>query len=119
MQVSSILRKTTEGYTFFCPGCREIHHVWTHGTRGANWTFNENVEKPTFSPSILVTGKETEKDENNNWTGGWVRNPDGTAKDQVCHSFVTDGRIQFLPDCTHPLAGQIVDIPTLPQHLED
>jgi hypothetical protein len=29
----------------------------------------------------------------------------------VCHSFVTDGRIQFLEDCTHELAGQTVDLP--------
>ena len=29
----------------------------------------------------------------------------------TCHSFVTDGRIQFLADCTHPLAGQTVDLP--------
>jgi len=35
--------------------------------------------------------------------------PDGIPS--VCHSFVTDGRIQFLTDCTHALAGQTVDIP--------
>ncbi len=33
------------------------------------------------------------------------------APPAICHSFVTDGRIQFLSDCTHPLAGQTVDIP--------
>ncbi len=27
------------------------------------------------------------------------------------HSFVVDGHIQFLGDCTHELAGQTVDIP--------
>ena len=27
------------------------------------------------------------------------------------HSYVTDGRIQYLSDCTHPLAGQTVDLP--------
>jgi hypothetical protein len=32
-------------------------------------------------------------------------------KCSVCHSFVTDGRIQFLGDCTHALAGQTVDLP--------
>ena len=31
--------------------------------------------------------------------------------DDICHSFVTDGRIQFLGDCTHKLAGQTVDLP--------
>ena len=24
----------------------------------------------------------------------------------VCHSFVNDGQVQFLDDCTHELAGQ-------------
>lgn len=30
---------------------------------------------------------------------------------KVCHSFVTDGCIQYLGDCTHRLAGQTVDLP--------
>lgn len=28
-----------------------------------------------------------------------------------CHSFVVDGQMQFLGDCTHALAGQTVPIP--------
>jgi hypothetical protein len=28
-----------------------------------------------------------------------------------CHLFVRDGKIQFLPDCHHALAGQVVDLP--------
>ncbi len=32
------------------------------------------------------------------------------GKDEVCHSFVTDGQIQFLGDCTHKLAGQTVPL---------
>jgi hypothetical protein len=35
------------------------------------------------------------------------------APKQVCHSFITDGFIQFLDDCTHPLAGQTVEIPDM------
>ena len=30
---------------------------------------------------------------------------------EVCHSFITDGRIQFLNDCTHALAGHTVPLP--------
>jgi len=30
---------------------------------------------------------------------------------RVCYSFVTAGRIQFLSDCTHILAGKTVDLP--------
>jgi hypothetical protein len=35
----------------------------------------------------------------------------------VCHSFVTDGRIQFLGDCTHALANQTVELPDLPDYI--
>jgi hypothetical protein len=28
-----------------------------------------------------------------------------------CHSFVVEGQMQFLSDCTHEMAGQIVPIP--------
>jgi hypothetical protein len=27
-----------------------------------------------------------------------------------CHSFITDGKIEFLSDCTHSLAGQTVEL---------
>ena len=27
-----------------------------------------------------------------------------------CHSFVTDGKIRFLNDCTHEMAGETVDL---------
>lgn len=28
-----------------------------------------------------------------------------------CHSYITDGKIKFLADCHHSLAGQTVEIP--------
>ena len=60
--------------------------------------YNGDAEKPTFTPSVLVTynGSDAGKD---------------GAPPSVCHSFVTDGRIQFLADCTHALAGQTVGLP--------
>jgi hypothetical protein len=51
------------------------------------------LDKPTFQPSILARVERTD------------------GKIMVCHSFVADGKIQFLGDCTHKLAGQTVDIP--------
>ena len=30
--------------------------------------------------------------------------------DAICHSFITDGSIEFLPDCTHELAGKTVPL---------
>ena len=58
------------------------------------WNFNGDMEKPTFTPSLLVTGYLN------------AENPDG-----VCHSFITDGKIQYLSDCTHKLAGQTIELP--------
>jgi hypothetical protein len=74
---------------FFCPGCKYYHAVAVQPGRneqGATWSWNGDMEKPTFEPSVL-----TER---------------GT--DRQCHLFVRDGSIQFLSDCTHELAGQTV-----------
>ncbi len=92
---------------FFCPGCKESHQITVRddpNRQGPTWGYNGNPEAPTFTPSILVRWNEpSDKD----------CEFDNPAKDRqmVCHSFVTDGRIQFLNDCTHSLAGQTVDIP--------
>jgi hypothetical protein len=39
---------------------------------------------------------------------------DGEGGKDVCHSFVRDGQIQFLGDCTHALKGQTVERPEWP-----
>ncbi|MDP1925783.1 MAG: DUF6527 family protein [Thiobacillus sp.] len=113
-KLSDVLRNGIDnGLLFWCPGCDMAHGV-NHGSgTGPRWRWNGNVDKPTFSPSVLVT-----------WTQ-WVppaTDPETLKKidsgeivqreePRVCHSFVTDGRIQFLGDCTHHLAGQTVDLP--------
>lgn len=76
---------------FHCPACDEVHAVRT-GPNG--WQWNGDRDKPTLTPSVLVTGRGD--------------------PNYRCHSFVTDGRIQFLDDCSHALAGQTVDLPAFP-----
>ena len=56
------------------------------------WSWNGDVEKPTLKPSIL-TGANFEASEK-----------------LKCHSFVTDGKIEFLDDSTHEFAGQTMDL---------
>jgi len=110
----------TGGLQFECPGCRETHAVSISGGH-PGWTFNGDFERPTLSPSVLVR------------TGHYCNTPpvpgDCACDFQerypeedpwewpcaVCHSFVRDGQIQFLGDCTHALAGQTVDLPELPE----
>jgi len=76
------------------------------------WSFNGDLTRPTLSPSILAR------------SGHYVPGFNGVCECSgggeywgfrcyVCHSFVRDGRIEFLSDCTHPLAGQTVDLPCI------
>ncbi|WP_284090496.1 DUF6527 family protein [Acinetobacter pittii] len=79
-------------YMFKCPGCKYLHpfHVKAGAHHnGSIWNFNGDVEKPTFTPSLLVNDHYPES---------------------RCHFFLTDGKIQFLSDCHHELAGQTVDM---------
>lgn len=112
MQVSSRLRKYAGGYMHWCPACEEMHPL------PDGWKFDGNLEKPTFHPSFRHTGFQTEK-LNGEWTGEWVRGADGKPLPWVCHYHLTAGGIQYCPDCTHALAGKLVPLPVLPEHLRD
>jgi len=105
-QLSPILRNIEGGkVSFWCPGCDEAHAITVNRPdKSPNWGWNGDAIKPTFTPSILVRGgdylDELVSDENPH---GWI--------DTICHSFVTDGNIQFLGDCTHALANKTVSLP--------
>jgi len=94
----------------WCPGCDEHHAVPvtkpSNGDGGA-WAFNGDEEKPTLSPSILVRGARPISSEE---AERIMRREHFEPIQTVCHSFVTDGRIQFLSDSTHALAGQTVEL---------
>lgn len=98
----SKLHRSGDRWLFECPGCGCCHFA------NDTWTFNGDQEKPTFRPSILVTGKRdiTDDEHARIMAGEKVE-----ISDKRCHSFVTDGRIEFLSDCTHELKGQTVDLP--------
>lgn len=95
-QVSSKLRSVTGGFSHWCPGCERMH-VLPH-PRG--WTFNGDLERPTFSPSFRHDWRDA---------GG----------ERVCHYFLQDGKLQFCGDAWHGLAGQTVELPALPAWLVD
>ena len=91
-----LVEGTKGSYAFRCPGCKRIHVVTTkdEGYPHPIWDFNGDVEKPMFHPSVYCSTA------NGHFT-------------EICHSFVTLGKIQFLDDCTHPLKGQMVDLPDI------
>ncbi len=97
--LSTKLRSAEDGgILFWCPGCDGAHQVKVGQGAGPRWGYNGNPDAPTFTPSVLVR-----------YEGADADTPEGIPS--VCHSFVTDGRIQFLGDCTHHLAGQTVALP--------
>lgn len=106
--LSPILRNGSDGrLTWWCPGCNHAHMIQVGEGTGPRWTWNGDAARPTFSPSVLVTWKEP---------SDVPEQFDDAAYDvpKVCHSFVVNGAMQFLGDCTHALAGQTVPIPTWP-----
>lgn len=116
--ISKVLREAEGGILMFhCPGCKEIHQIQIGAGPGPRWGYNGNPDKPTFTPSVLVTGvKFTEKGEADfdAWHDAGCPDRNGEpfeSQPMRCHSFVTDGRIQFLSDCTHELVGQTVNLP--------
>jgi hypothetical protein len=94
------------GYGHWCPGCNGGHEIDTEraNSSGSKWTFDGDMERPTFSPSINLK----------------INTPDMGAHYQpgvastVCHYFIRAGQIQFLGDCTHDLRGKTVPMPDIP-----
>jgi hypothetical protein len=93
---------------FWCPGCNLPHGI-VHGSPNG-WTWNGSLELPTFSPSVLVQRT----------MGNYKSADDPEYKEvtEVCHSFVSEGVIQFLSDCTHLLTNQYVELPLWPYDVE-
>ena len=88
--------ETEKSLVFKCPGCKEYHPVRIRSNDGVrpSWEWNGDRDKPTFRPSLLVR---------TNFVNGHPTT--------ICHSFITDGNIQFLGDCTHDLKNQTVALP--------
>ena len=87
----------TIGYSYPCPSCG-LHHAiyirpYKHPTTGASWSFSGSEDSPTFEPSVLLQVQFT---------------TDRLPK--ICHAFVSDGKIYYLADSTHHLAGQTINM---------
>ena len=106
------MRRGQGGFFHWCPGCEEMHIL------PDSWTFDGNLEKPTFTPSfkhegiqrVFVDGK---------WTGEWKRDGNGNTIPYICHYVLTAGMLNFGGDSTHALASQVVPLPVLPPGFTD
>lgn len=83
------------GLSYWCPACRLLHSVKT--TKGG-WHWNGDVDSPTIQPDQMHQFSGIQK--------------------VVCHLIIIDGFVKFYSDCTHGLAGTIVPLPDLPDHMQ-
>jgi hypothetical protein len=91
------------GYLHWCPGCEESH------TLPSGWTFNGDLERPTFTPSFKHEGRKRVFI-NREWVGEWLRDAKGDTIPYICHYILTDGVLNFCGDSTHSLAGKSVPL---------
>lgn len=86
------------GYYIWCQGCNAAHFYPTTLGHPEHWTFDGNLESPTFTPSLLH----------------YYTHPETKQRITVCHINVTKGKIQFHADCPFDLKGQTLDLQDIP-----
>ena len=84
--VLAVTHQRGDRLAFWCPVCWSVHEVQIQGS--PRWEWNGSRERPTFRPSVRVQ-----------------RHDHATGADVVCHSFVTDGVIEYCSD-SHAFAGE-------------
>lgn len=93
----------------FCPGCNTLHDFAVDEPQhnGAQWTFDGNIQHPTFQPSMHIRiGPYPARDDSDDPPAGSF---------DVCHYFLHHGILTYLNDCTHTLQGQKCFLPDLPE----
>lgn len=108
-------------YMHWCPGCKSAHFIYTAPQKegGPAWSFNGDVEAPTFGPSVHIWYDEPQcsEDEADEIL---LKRSRGESVDcvfkriTVCHYFLTGGILQYCPDSGHNLRGQNVPLPDYP-----
>lgn len=129
------------GWMFYCPGCKCSHYFdsrWTFNGNQESPTFQPSLLCETgWAPKRRITVSDTmsipsemlpdyagdtiSMDELKHRWGCQTREEISKIVNDffdkqpphVCHTFVTDGKINFLSDCTHELAGQTVPMQDL------
>lgn len=81
---------------FHCPACNTGHMInISNPNMYPIWTFDNNFDSPTFTPSVLLKQEYT---------------PESGKRTYICHSFITNGLIIYLNDCTHEFAGKTIEM---------
>ncbi|BCM95221.1 hypothetical protein [Burkholderia phage FLC6] len=117
------------GLTYWCQGCQTCHQITTQGgPPGQNWTWNGDVNKPVFGPSVLTRSghyMDSHKPGDDCWCTFNEKHPEDERdfECQQCHTWVgcngaKPGEVYFLGDCSHELKGKILPFPDLPEYMQ-
>ena len=85
-----LIEKENERAYFYCVGCKSHHGI---SLAPGRWTFDGNLEQPTVNPSVLSYYED-----------------ESGKRIVTCHLFIRAGRLKYLSDCQHELAGKTVDM---------
>lgn len=100
--VSTVSSDETIGYNHWCPGCKSLHFIPIKQYRKEKpnpvWSFNGDLEKPTFNPSIRCFFPAHDID------------GEHIPEETLCHYFIRSGNIEFCSDSPHHLAGRTVPL---------
>lgn len=83
-------------YEFKCPACNFRHVFNVDAGKRHVWIFDGNTEVPTFKPSLKM-----------------IKRVGVNRTKHICHLYVRKGKIKFLNDSTHHMAGKTVDLPKM------
>lgn len=104
------------GYSFWCPACAGRHHYRTQapnfprpdGTPWPVWSFNGDMERPTFLPSLLIYYDPGHWGDDGKWV---VTGPRKT----ICHLHLKNGQLEYCNDNPHAMNNLVVPLPDIPQ----
>lgn len=81
--------KEGDRYYFYCPGCK-TNMFWD-----SRWAWNGDYDKPHLTPGSPTSSPSIKFNYGDN---------------KMCHLYIVNGQLWFCSDCTHELAGQIVEM---------
>jgi hypothetical protein len=95
--MAKIKKRVVEYYSFYCAGCK-CEHSYIISPDYPSWSFNGDINSPSFTPSLL------------NRTQTMNNDTQMLEDNSRCHLFVTNGKIEYLSDCTHEYAGKTLNL---------
>lgn len=94
---------TVSYFLLWCPACG-FGHVFEY----PRWSFNGNLDKPTFTPSLRIFVRITKEVDDKLIDTGEIRT--------VCHFNLVDGQLQYAGDNPHQFNSQIITMQDIPEN---